>query len=203
MFISFEGIDLSGKSTQLSLVQNWLDELGQESLLVREPGGTDISERIRDMLLDHRNRDMDPVAEMLLFSAARAQLVSQVINPALRRGVHVLADRFFDSTLAYQGYGRGLDIDALTHVQQFATGGLSPELTLYFDLDFEETERRRATRSQDNDRIEASDRDFFERVRLGYHLLARHYSQRFVIIDASGNIEAVFSRVSETIRARM
>ena len=195
MFISFEGIDLSGKSTQITRVQKWLESLGQTCILVREPGGTPISEHIREILLDRSNEDMNAVTEMLLFSAARAQLVSHVIVPALGRGTHVLADRFHDSTLAYQGYGRGLNIEALTQVQNLATGGLQPDLTLYFDLDYQETRHRRTLRGHDNDRIEAADIDFFERVRAGYFALAEQYSDRFAIIDAAGSIEEVAGRV--------
>ncbi|MCS7041134.1 MAG: dTMP kinase, partial [Caldilineales bacterium] len=143
MFITFEGPDGSGKSTQIKLLAERLQAEGHNVLLTREPGGTEIGEQIRAVLHDLKNRAMHPRTELLLYSAARAQLVEQVIRPHLAAGGLILSDRYYDSTLAYQGYGHGLDLTALRQITTFATGGLTPDLTLFLDLDAELGLRRR------------------------------------------------------------
>lgn len=185
MFISFEGIDYSGKSTQCRSVEQWLSSEGCEVVVVREPGGTEISEHVRTMLLDLRNHGMDSVTEMLLFSAARSQLVKEKITPLLRAGVIVLADRFHDSTTAYQGFGRGLNRDAIEAVHRLATHGIIPDLTFYFDISYEVSLQRRQASGRSLDRMEQSSEQFFNAVRQGYLALSREQSARFRVLDGT------------------
>ncbi|MBR9975848.1 MAG: dTMP kinase [Bacteroidetes bacterium] len=185
MFITFEGIDGSGKSTQIELLARRLEMQKHEVLIVREPGGTQISERIRDLLLDMRHGEMNAHTELLLFSASRSQLVIERIIPALRRGTVVIADRFHDSTTAYQGYGRGLDITAIDHVHAMATHGLMPDLSVFLDIPIEESLRRRDDRSGQRDRMESADHAFFERVQNGYRFIASTSPARFRVIDGT------------------
>ncbi len=183
LFISFEGIDFSGKSTQCRRVLDWLRARGQSVVFVREPGGTPISERIRALLLDRTYGEMCPESELFLFSAARAQLVRETITPALAAGSNVVADRFHDSTTAYQGYGRGIDLQILHGIHNLAINETKPDLTFYFDIDYEESRRRFALLGRADDRMEASDRAFFNRVRDGYRSLAAAEPRRFAIMD--------------------
>lgn len=203
MFISFEGIDCSGKSTQIEELARRLDAQRREVLIVREPGGTDISERIRSLLLDMKHREMDPHTEMLLFSSSRSQLVIQRIVPALERGVVVIADRFHDSTTAYQGYGRGLDIEAIRHIHRIATHGVLPDLSFFIDITIEESLRRRDGRRNAIDRMESADREFFERVRQGYLQIASTAPSRFRIIDGMRPREAVAEDIWGWIRSEL
>ena len=187
LFISLEGIDGCGKS---SLIEKLITRLVQHSVLcIREPGGTVISEKIRDMLLDIKNKGIIPRTEALLYMAARSQLVEEIINPGLAAGKIVLADRYIDSTVAYQGYGRGLEINLLKTLNQFCTGGIKPHLTLLLDITPEEGERRR--RTDIPDRLEKEGITFQEKVREGYLQLAREEPDRIKIIDAAKEIEAV------------
>jgi dTMP kinase len=186
-FLTLEGIDFSGKSTQCRHIIRWFEERGAPYLLVREPGGTPVSEAIRTLLLDPSHAGMTPATELFLFSAARAQLVADRIRPSLAEGVSVIADRFFDSTTAYQGYGRGIDLDAIYRIHALATAGLEPHLTLCYDVPWEVSLARRSARGGVIDRMEAADRAFFERVREGYHALAERFPHRFVVIDGSGD----------------
>src|SRR4051794_8556585 len=172
-FITFEGPDGSGKSTQIQRLAEYLKGLGQTVLLTREPGGTEISEEIRDLLHDLRHHEMQPRAEILLYSAARAQLVGQVIRPCLETGGTVLCDRYADSTLAYQGYGHGLDLAMLRQITSFATDDLQPDLTLFFDLDPAVGLKRRQTDGVEWNRLDAYDLAFHQRVRAGYQQLAQ------------------------------
>jgi dTMP kinase len=183
MLINFEGIDGCGKTTQLGLLLDRLLGNGYQTLALREPGGTDVSEAIRSLLLDDQYH-INPVAELLLFSSARAQLTSERIRPALDAGTIVLLDRYYDSTSAYQGYGRQqLSLEAIDEVNKVATGGLVPDVTFYFDVDIDTAFSRRAAAQAD--RMEQSGRDFFQRVRDGYLELARKHADRFVKLDAS------------------
>ncbi len=186
MFVTFEGIDLSGKSTQVSLLERAVRERtpeAQEVCVLREPGGTTISESLRGMLLDRKHLEMSPWTELFLFSAARAQLVAEVIRPALKRGAAVVCDRFHDSTMAYQGYGRGLDLETVRRVNRAAIDGTVPDITILVDIPVEEVERRRRLAGLGEDRMESSGREFFERVRSGYLEIARQEPQRVVRID--------------------
>lgn len=195
MLVSFEGIDGSGKTTQLGLLYDRLLGIAVDTVALREPGGTVLSEAIRGLLLDPAH-SVDPVAELLLFSAARAQLASERIRPALAEGKVLLLDRFYDSTTAYQGYGRGLmGVDVLDQINRVATGGLVPDLTFYFDVDVETAYARRA--SDLNDRMERSGKEFFRRVREGYLALAALHPQRFVTLDASQPLERIHAAVWE------
>ncbi|MDT8324459.1 MAG: dTMP kinase [Bacteroidota bacterium] len=203
MFISFEGIDFSGKSTQITLLLRRLENASVESLLVREPGGTEISERIRTLLLDPSHGNMDPVSEFLLFSASRSQLVQDVIAPALRRRVLVIADRFFDSSTAYQGYGRGLDLEALQRVHQLATHGISPDMTFFMDIPVAESFARRPQRAGDTDRMENAGEDFYRRVRDGYLRLAAKFPARILVIDGVRPAEEIAEQIWERISAKL
>lgn len=200
MFITFEGVDGSGKSTQVRLLGQYFEERGQVPLLVREPGGTDLSERIRALLLDPAAH-VAPRAELLLFSAARAQLVDEVIHPALAEGRVVIADRFYDSTTAYQGGGRDLaDADWLCDFHAFVTDGLVPDRTYYIDVP---PETAAARRGGDLDRMEGAGAAFFERVRTAYQHLADAEPERFVVLDGRRAVEdlhATIVRDVETLR---
>ncbi len=193
--VSFEGLDGSGKSTQAHLLAAWYRERGFEVELLREPGGTDTSEIIRDLLLD-RERRIDPFAELLLFSAARSQMVTEKVRPLLEAGVVVICDRFFDSTTAYQGFGRGLAEPVwLNAFHRQVTGGLVPDRTYLIEITPELARSRRQGRSED-DRMEASGEEFYRRVYDGYRWLAESESDRVRCLDGSGSIQ----ELSETIR---
>jgi len=201
MFITFEGIEGSGKSTQLRRVASLLPD----AVVTKEPGGPPIAERIRAILLDSASA-LDPIAEMFLFAASRRQNVVEVIRPALARGAVVLCDRFTDATLAYQGFGRLLDLDRLRTLNAWATDSLTPDLTLLFDL-AEETgitraRSRNAGASTDEGRFEAEDLRFHRRVREGYLSLATSEPKRFAVIDGNGSEDEVFARVGEVLRER-
>jgi dTMP kinase len=193
MFFSFEGIDGSGKSTQARLLADALRARGFEVVDVREPGGTVLGEQIRELLLDPESQ-ISPRAELLLFSAARAQLVEAVVRPALNRGAVVIADRLYDSSTAYQGSGRGLaEAGWMKTLHRFATAGRSPSRTYLVDVSPEEAARRRSERP--HDRIEQSDRDFYSRVRAGYRGLSRSEADRIVVLDGTLSKEAIGARV--------
>ena len=187
-FISFEGIEGTGKSTQAKLLQQSLLGLGYEVILTEEPGGTLISLRVREILLSVDHTNMKPLTELLLYNAARAQHIEEVILPALNRGAVVITDRFTDSTFAYQGYGRGIDLDLLESIDKIATNGLRPDITVLLDLDVE-TGLKRNRRINKTDRIELEDVEFHKRVRKGYHKLAAKEPERIKVLDASGGIE--------------
>lgn len=181
-FISLEGIDGSGKTSLLESIREYLRGAGYEVLTIREPGGTVISEKIRTMLLDVKNAGILPGTEALLYAAARSQVVEEIIRPALARGQMVLADRYLDSTIAYQGYGRGLEIEYLNQLNQLCTGGLVPHLTLLLDVDPAEGARRR--KKDIPDRLEKEGLEFQDRVRRGYRELSRQQPARIKVIDA-------------------
>ncbi len=195
LFITLEGPEGSGKSTQLPLLVSWLEGLGYPVLRTREPGGTRIGERIRDLLHDPQHTEMNSRAEILLYSASRAQLVAEVVRPALAAGKIVVCDRYFDSTYAYQGYGRGLPLEDLRSITHFATGGLTPDLTLYLDLDPEVGLRRRLSGGGEMNRLDCEALEFHRRVRAGYLELAAAEPQRWLIIAADAPIETVRERV--------
>ncbi len=206
MFITFEGIDGAGKSTQVKKLRKHLASKGIEVLTLREPGGTDISESIRDILLESKN-DITPIGELLLFAASRAELVQKVIKPALSSDKAVILDRFYDSTSAYQGYGRGLDLDMLHQINRIATSGLEPDITFYMDLSPEDALIRKfsekslplAFEEEELDRMERSGLDFYTRVRRGYRILAAAEANRFVTIDANLEPDAIHRIIIESI----
>jgi len=197
-FITFEGMEGCGKSTQAKLLAR---ALGPDVVLTQEPGGTAIGRAIRQLLLDPANRAMSPEAEVLLFFADRAQHVAEVIRPALAAGRTVISTRYVDTSLAYQGYGRGLDLDRIRSVAVLATGGLRPDLTLFFDLPLE-VGLARVVRRGVRDRLESEVREFHERVRNGYLELAAAEPDRWIRIDASGSEADVEARTRAAVEAR-
>ena len=191
LFVTLEGPDGSGKTTQLRLLADWVRSRGYPLLVTREPGGTHIGEDIRDLLHDCEHVEMSPYAEILLYSASRAQLVAQMIRPTLQAGKIVLCDRYFDSTYAYQGYGRGLPLDALQSITEFAVQGLKPDLTLYLDVPADVGLRRREQSGEALNRLDREAVAFHERVRMGYLELVAAEPDRWRVVDAAGSIETV------------
>ena len=206
VFITFEGIEGSGKSTQLQRLASLLRERGRNVVTTKEPGGTHIADRIRAILLDSKNV-IDPIAEVLLFAASRRQNTMEIIRPATDRGDVVLCDRYTDSTLAYQGFGRLINLDQLRTLNGWATGDLSPDLTLIFDLPEEvglsRAVRRNSSATEDEGRFEAEDLRFHRRVREGYLSIANAEPKRCAIVDATGSIDDVFARTMETVSKRL
>lgn len=202
-FITLEGLDFCGKSTQVKKLVERLEAQDISVFLLREPGGTSISEQIRQILLDNKNQEMHDRSEILLYSAARAQMVHQVLLPLLEKnrdgGGYVVADRFFDSTTAYQGFGRQLDIDFVKQLNTFATSAALPYKTLLLDISPEESFRRRRLAGRGRDRIESADLEFYERIRNGYLQLAQEDPNRFIQIDAEDEIEAVAAKIWDVV----
>ena len=195
MFITFEGIDFCGKSTQVILLQKYLENKGGKVSIIREPGGTEISEKIRDILLDKKNHKMVMEAEIFLFSASRAQLVREKIRPFLDEGYYVISDRFHDSTTAYQGYGRGLPIESVEHINHVAIDKTIPDITFVIDIPGEELTRRKKLKHRSElDRIEVSHNLFYDRVREGYLTIAKK-EKRFRVIDGTKTIDEIHSIV--------
>ncbi|NQW30922.1 MAG: dTMP kinase [Ignavibacteria bacterium] len=192
MFITFEGIDGSGKSTQLTMLREWLEAQNKSAIVVREPGATKLSEELRAILLSNKHT-ITSTAELLLFSAARTQLVEKVIRPALERGDIVLCDRYVDSTTAYQGYGRQLDMAEVEACNRIAVQGLMPVVTFFIDVPYEEAQQRMQflVNSAEPDRMERSGKQFFDRVRQGYLTIAHQEPTRFVVVDGVRPAEAI------------
>ncbi|MBQ0005029.1 MAG: dTMP kinase [Clostridiales bacterium] len=188
LFITFEGSDGAGKSTQIQLAKEYLESIGIEPIMTREPGGTSISEKLRDILLDKENSEMSPIAEMMIYASARAQLVAEVIRPAIERGETVVCDRYIDSSIAYQGYGRGLG-DIVEEVNRVAIDGVMPDITFFLDLD--PAVGRSRIRSDEMDRLEQEKLDFHYRVYNGYKKVAEADPKRVAVIDASRTIEEI------------
>jgi dTMP kinase len=202
LFITFEGPEGSGKTTQIRLVTEWLSDQGLDVLTTREPGGTRIGEASREVLLSPAHTEMCAEAEILLFSAARAQIVRETLQPHLARGGVVLCDRFADSTLAYQGYGRLLDLDMLRQITLFATGGLVPALTICLDLPVAEGLRRKQGGDQAEwNRMERERLDFQERVRRGFLALAAAEPQRWLVLDALREREVIQTEIRQRVAA--
>lgn len=201
MFITFEGIDFCGKSTQVKLLKDYLTEQKKEVYLIREPGGTEISEKIREILLDKKNNAMVMETEIFLFSASRAQLVREVIRPYLQKGYFVISDRFHDSSTAYQGFGRGLSVDAILNIHNLAIGDTIPDITFFIDIPNEVAlERKLNVAHSELDRIEVSDNSFYERVREGYLYLAKK-EKRFRVIDGTQNINQINEQIINEIKS--
>ena len=205
-FITFEGIDGSGKSTQLRLLNNFLRTRGCNVLLTREPGGTKLGLRLREALLDALE-EVDPLTELLVFAADRAQHVRRVLIPALERSEVVISDRYADATVAYQGAGRGFNPELISQIVQLATGGLKPDLTLLFDLPIGDATTRTTRRSTGKnaaakgarDRLDIEDAEFHARVRDAYLKIAAAEPERVKVIDTSGPVERTHQRVTEVI----
>ncbi len=195
-FITFEGGDGSGKTTQINLLKDYLKSRDIEAITVREPGGVPISEKIRSLILDNQNTDMKDITEMLLYAAARAQLVSQVILPALAKGKAVICDRFVDSSYVYQGFARGLGIDIVVNINDIATQKLIPDITFFMNID-PTTAIDRRLRCGNPDRLESESISFHKKVYEGYIELLKMFPGRIKSIDASLGIEEIFSEIKE------
>jgi dTMP kinase len=207
-FITFEGIEGSGKSTQIAMLSNYLTAAGVRHVLTREPGGTLIGDQVRKILLDPANRALDPAAELLLYAASRAQHLREIIIPALADGTNVLCDRFSDATLAYQGYGRGLDIEMIRALDRIVTAGMRPDLTLLFDIEAASGIARARGRNNSRGleaeaRFENEELAFHERVRQGYLTLVAQEPVRIRVVDASSSPEAVQSKVRKIVDERL
>ena len=206
MFITFEGPDGGGKTTQVAMTVETLKARGYNVLLTREPGGTDIGNQIRHVLHDMKNHAMNPRTELLMYSASRAQIVEEVIKPQLAKGGLVICDRFFDSTYAYQGYGHGLDLNQLKLITEFATGGLKPDLTVLLDIAPEDSLQRRLSsldKGGEWNRLDAMAIDFHKRVRDGYHALVAAEPQRWVVVNAAQSVEKVQADILAVLEKRL
>ena len=195
--ITFEGIDGAGKTTQIQMLEHEFNKLGVEYKTFREPGGTELSEKIRAILLDKENIELISTAESLLFAAARAQLTAEQIKPAIEKGEFVICDRFTDSTIAYQGYGRGLDIKQLEEINYIATAGLTPDITFILDISPEAAAVR--MEAEASDRMEETGVDFFRRIRGGYRQIKDQNPNRYRLINGEQSPENVFKEIKEII----
>lgn len=203
MFITLEGPEGSGKTSHIPALAEAIRQAGREIEVTREPGGTQIGDEIRATLLSLKNTEMHPTTEILLFQASRAQLVNQVIRPALAAGKVVLCDRYADSTLAYQGYGHRTDLEKLRRIVDFATGGLKPDLTVLMDVDIETGIRRRSSDEKHWNRLDAKELAFHRRVREGYHTMAAAEPERWVTIDAAQPLEKVLDDLIKVVLGRL
>jgi dTMP kinase len=205
MFITFEGGDGSGKTTQAARLMAWLAARGHDALALREPGGTDAGDVIRELLLHHKTggQPMHPRTELLLFCASRAEIVEKRIRPHLQKGGVVVCDRFADSTLAYQGYGRGLDLPTLRAILNFATGGLAPDLTVYLDLDPQAGIARRKTGTVEFNRLDAETQEFHLRVRDGYLALAAQEPARWLLLNAADDRDAIEKAICQNVERKL
>ncbi len=201
LFITFEGLDGSGKSTQAEMLYKTLQTVGAPAVLTREPGGTPLGDRISDLLKWSRGIEITPVGELLLFNASRAQLVEKVIEPALASGKVVVCDRFTDSTVAYQAFGRGLPMNTVQDINQAATGGLKPHLTILVDVPVEVGISRK--RNDKKDRFEEENLAFHERVRNGYLKLAEAEPRRFLVVDGTQGREDIARIIWEWVKAML
>ncbi|KAA6443736.1 dTMP kinase [Bacillus swezeyi] len=200
LFITFEGPEGAGKTTVLQAAAQELMKNGHSVLTTREPGGIDISEQIREVILNPKNTGMDPKTEALLYAAARRQHLIEKVKPALDKGKIVLCDRFIDSSLAYQGYARGLGIDEVLSINQFAIGGMMPNATIYFAIDPEEGIKRiHANRAREKNRLDLEQINFHKLVQEGYQEVISRFPERFRTVDASQTIDHVIKRVNEMI----
>lgn len=198
LFITTEGTDGSGKTTQIKLIESYLKEKGFEVVVTREPGGTAIGEKIRSIILDTENSNMSYITEMMLYASARAQLVNELIKPSLAAYKVVICDRFIDSSFVYQGFGRNIDIELIERVNNIALDGVRPDITIFFDIDPEIALKRRI-QSTGADRIEQEAMDFHKKVYNGYKKLASMYPDRIKAIDSNRSIQEIFADAKEQI----
>ncbi len=199
LFITFEGLDGSGKTTQIKLLYDYLKERGLDVVTTVEPGGTEIGRKIRKILLDKDNHEMSYKTETFLFLASRAELVSKVISPALSKGRVVICDRFFDSTIVYQGIARGLGIDRILDMSLWATGGIAPDITFLLSVKADKGKKRMDRASKERDRMELEKDNFRKNVYQGYLSIAKRYKDRFVVIDGEKDIEEIFEEVKRRV----
>jgi len=204
MIISFEGLDGCGKSTQIALLTDELKSCNRKAVVLREPGGNNISEKIRELLLDNKNSAMCSETELLLYIASRTQLVRDEIRNLLEDDFIVILDRFVDSTTAYQGYGRGLDLGIIGKLNHFATdmGKYMPDITFFLDMPSETAFTRMMTRGEEINRMESADKGFFERVRNGFISIAENEPERVLRIDAAQSKENVFGQIKNILKSR-
>ena len=198
-FITFEGIDGCGKTTQLKLAEQYLRSKKLPVLVLREPGSTPLSEKIRKILLNG-NLQIGSISELMLYVAARAELVEKVIVPALRKGKIVLCDRFFDSTTAYQGYGRGIDVASIDRIHRLSVGKWRPHLTFLIDVDYKTSLTRRKKTA---DRLESESRSFFGKVRTGFLKIAAGEPERFMVLDGRKSVDSIFDEVRRCLRSKL
>jgi len=201
LFITFEGIEGCGKSTQTKAIADYFKENSFPFLVTREPGGTFISEKIRDILLDNANQEMNPETELLLYMASRSQHTGTKIIPALSEGKHVICDRYYDSTLAYQGAARALDTKFIDLLIDFATYSTSPDLTFLLDISVEESEQRICHRGKD--RMERESKEFHQKVRNEFLNLAKKYNNRYIVIDGTQKPEVITEKIIYQIKLKL
>jgi dTMP kinase len=199
LFVTFEGIDGCGKSTQVAEARRRIEQKGIPCMVTREPGGTAIAEKVRSILLSPDNREMCDPCEVLLYCAARAQHCHEKIAPAMQRGEVVLCDRFMEATFAYQGYGRGLSLETLSRINDFATAGIVPSLTFVFDIDVATSVARLEKAGKRPDRLEGSGREFYEKVRQGYLSLAAQSPDRIIVLPGTDKVDRLAQTVAERI----
>jgi len=203
MFITLEGPEGSGKTSHIPFLVEYLREKGYAVFPTREPGGTSISEQIRDILHNLKNVEMHPRTETLLYQAARAQIVEQVIKPRLAAGEIVISDRYYDSTIAYQGYGHQQDLEQVRVLVKYATGGLTPDLTILLDLDVEVGLRRKKQNQSEWNRMDDHEVEFYKRVRMGYLELVRQEPQRWVVVNSEQKWDDVQAELKKVIAGRL
>jgi dTMP kinase len=199
MFITFEGIDLCGKSTQVKLLYDYFVKNKKKVVLVREPGGTLISEKIRKILLDKDNSKMKYLTEFLLFSASRHQLTEEIIKPLLKKNCIVICDRYYDSSTAYQGYGGKIDLKIINQINKIATNNLVPDLSFLIDISYDENIKRRKLSGKIHDRIEQKEKNYYRKVISGYRTIAKLNLKRFKVIDGKKEINKIHKEILNTI----
>jgi dTMP kinase len=204
LFVTFEGIDGTGKSTQINRVRDWLSAEGYDVLVSREPGGSELGEAIRSILLNPHWKNMSARTEFFLYSASRSQLVDEIVKPYLSKPrAIVLLDRYDDSSTAYQGGGRALGLEAVESINSFATVGLVPDVTFVLDLNYETALERRRLTGQNADRLEENNHEFFELTRAAYHKLCRRHPERMYLIDATNSEESVFAEICSILKSKL
>ena len=203
MFITLEGPEGSGKTSHIKPLVEWLSARGHRVFSTREPGGTSIGEQVREVIHDLKNTEMHPRTETLLYQAARAQIVEQVIQPRLKAGEIVISDRYYDSTIAYQGYGHQQDLEQVRSLVKYATGGLMPDLTVLLDLDVKVGLKRKSANSEEWNRLDAYDLKFHRRVQAGYLEMVKLEPKRWVVVDAGRSWDEVQEELQRVIAARV
>jgi dTMP kinase len=203
MFITLEGPEGSGKTSHIKPLTEWLTAQGYQVFATREPGGTNIGEQIRNVIHDLKNTEMHPRTETLLYQAARAQIVEQVIRPKLAEGTIVISDRYFDSTIAYQGYGHQQNLDEVRALVKYATGGLTPDLTILLDVDVEVGLKRKKQNGVEWNRMDAYEIEFYRRVRAGYFEMVKQEPKRWIVVDAGSEWREVQEDLKKIIEAKL